>query len=85
MCVLKLHLKCICDTLNNSRNNLNRPYIKILPNRYDAESCLLANEKFVKGYGRKAAALLELERFDEAEEVADQGLKLDKKNELLRG
>ena len=50
----------------------------------DAENCLREDAKFVKGYGRKAAALLELHRFDEVEEATVAGLKLQNANQDLR-
>jgi len=50
----------------------------------DANSCLEEDPKFVKGYGRKAAALLELKRFDEAEAAAETGLKMQNTNTDLR-
>lgn len=50
---------------------------------FDAARCVEIDPKFVRGYLRKSATCLALERFDEAMEAASEGLKLDPSNTEL--
>lgn len=47
---------------------------------FDAVRCIELNSSFVRGYVRKSAICLALNRFDEAMEAANVGLKLDSAN-----
>jgi len=49
----------------------------------DASKCIELDSAFVKGYSRKGKALFDMQRYDEAEEAYNAGLKVDASNQSL--